>query len=161
MKLCAGAMICAAVLIAGARACPAHAISSTELISQSRDFDGKNVTYAGEVIGDVMRRGGHAWINISDGANAVGAWVPSALAARISQTGDFKHTGDSVEVVGIFNRSCVEHGGDLDIHAEELRIIAAGKPRMTCSLNKVKKDWVVKLLGVVAIVWILTLLKMR
>lgn len=161
MRCGAGVMICATVLFAGATACPAQTISSAELIAHPQDFDGKIITYAGEAIGDVMRRGDHAWINISDGANAIGVWATSVLAARITATGNFKQTGDTVEVTGIFNRSCVEHGGDLDIHARELRIIAAGKPRMTCSLNRIKKDWVIKLLGVVAIVWILTLLKMR
>ncbi len=34
--------------------------------------------------------------------------------------------GDTVYVKGIFNRACKEHGGDLDIHAYQIKILKRG-----------------------------------
>ncbi|MFA5099913.1 MAG: DNA-binding protein [Candidatus Omnitrophota bacterium] len=130
------------------------------MIAYPKDFDNKTVTYSGEVIGDVMRRGDHAWINVNDGRSAVGVWITAAMASEIGPAGDFKHTGDIVEVTGVFNRVCVQHGGDLDIHAQSMQVLRRGSLK-ECVIDKVKKDWAVKLLGVVAILWILSLLKMR
>jgi hypothetical protein len=156
--------ICIFVLViaffAGTAVCFGQTVSSAELISQAKNFDNKTVTYSGEVIGDVMKRGGFAWINVNDGVNAIGVWITSAVAQEIRSVGDFKHAGDNVEIVGIFNRACVQHGGDLDIHAQSMRVLRPGEP-VPCSINKVKKDWAIKLLGVVAIIWILSLLKLR
>ncbi|MFA6384088.1 MAG: DNA-binding protein [Candidatus Omnitrophota bacterium] len=149
-----------AVFFAGRAVCLAQAASSTELIAQAKDFDGKTVIYAGEVVGDVMKRGDNAWINVNDGASAVGVWITGAMAGEVGYAGDFKHAGDKVEIAGVFNRVCGEHGGDLDIHAQSMRVVQPGAP-VPCSINKVKKDWAIKLLGVVAIIWTLSLLKLR
>jgi hypothetical protein len=40
--------------------------------------------------------------------------------------GSYKCKGDTVEVEGIFNRACNEHGGELDIHAARLNVIRGG-----------------------------------
>jgi len=106
--------------------CYAQAISSVELINKARDYDGKTVVYQGEVIGDVMARGEYAWININDGRNAIGIWIRKDLAKSIIYTGAYKTRGDQVEVIGIFQRSCAVHGGDLDLHAESMRRIKDG-----------------------------------
>ncbi|MDI6605929.1 MAG: hypothetical protein QME65_02145, partial [Candidatus Omnitrophota bacterium] len=42
----------------------AQPVSSTELIENAQAYDGKRVAYAGEVIGDIMRRGNFAWLNV-------------------------------------------------------------------------------------------------
>jgi hypothetical protein len=134
--------------------------SSADLISKAKELDGRQVTYSGEAIGDVMKRGDFAWANIHDGANAIGVWMTSEMAATIRLTGAFKHTGDRVEVTGIFHRVCVEHGGDMDIHAQSLSLQAPGMPTPH-GCDKTKKDLAIKLLGVLVIVWILSLLKLR
>jgi hypothetical protein len=140
--------------------CFGQAVSSADLIAKAKDLDGKQVTYSGEAIGDVMKRGDFAWANIHDGANAIGVWMTSEMAAAIRLTGAFKHTGDLVEVTGIFHRVCPEHGGDMDIHAQSLSLIAPGIP-MARGCDKVKKDLAIKLLGVLVVIWILSLLKIR
>ena len=140
--------------------CLAQTVSSAELIAHAKDFDNKTVTYSGEVIGDVMKRGEYAWINVNDGVNAIGVWITATMAEEVRSSGDFKHTGDQVEVVGIFNRACGQHGGDLDIHGQTMQIVSSGGPK-SCSVDKRKKDWAIKLLGAAAIIWILSLLKMR
>lgn len=107
--------------------CYAQSISSTELINNAKSYNGKIVVFAGEVIGDVMQRGEFAWINIKDGNDAIGIWVDKDLTKDILLTGSYKTKGDLVEVVGIFSRVCLEHGGDLDIHAHTLRKINSGR----------------------------------
>jgi hypothetical protein len=108
-------------------ACWAQSASgSADLINNARDYDAKTVIYSGEAIGDIMARGAYAWININDGANAIGVWIKKELAGGISYTGSYQARGDWVEVKGEFQRSCREHGGDLDIHAQTLNIISSG-----------------------------------
>lgn len=105
----------------------AQQISSSELINNTKKYDGQVVTYQGEVIGDIMTRGDHAWVNLNDGYIAIGVWVRKTELKDINHFGDYRAKGDVIEVTGIFNRSCPEHGGDLDIHAQEIRKVLSGE----------------------------------
>ena len=107
--------------------CFAEVISSSELISNAKRYDGKVVSYSGEVIGDIMTRKEHAWINVNDGKNAIGIWTTKELINDITHTGSYGENGDVVEITGVFHRSCVEHGGDLDIHAATITKISSGR----------------------------------
>lgn len=114
-------------------------VSSSDLINNARQYDGQEVTYQGEAIGDVMVRGKYAWVNLNDTKTAIGVWMPAELARRITYTGSYKVKGDIIEVVGQFHRACADHGGDLDIHAKSLRIIKKGTySEELISLLKVK-----------------------
>jgi len=140
--------------------CSAQPISSTELINNAKQYDGKTVVYEGEVIGDIMRRGDYAWINIYDGKNAIGIWINTSLIKDIAYVGSYKSRGDAVEITGIFHRVCVQHGGDLDIHAQAIRKTISGRPIQE-RLNTSKRNLVIVLLGVLSLVWILSLLKRK
>ncbi len=140
--------------------CYAQAISSSELINNAKQYDGKTVVYQGEVIGDIMKRANFAWININDGQNALGIWILKDLTKDIVYTGSYKFRGDIIEITGIFHRACVEHGGDLDIHAQSLRKTSAGR-YIQERLNPAKRNQVIILLGILCLIWILTLLKRR
>ncbi|MBM3248568.1 MAG: DNA-binding protein [Candidatus Omnitrophica bacterium] len=109
-----------------ASVCFAQPLTSQELIERAKEYDGKTISYLGEAIGDVMYRGDFAWVNVNDGSNAIGIWVKKDLAEKITLTGSYKFIGDTILVEGRFNRSCLEHGGDLDIHANSLTIIKNG-----------------------------------
>ncbi len=102
------------------------ALTSTELIENSKEYDRKEVNYRGEVIGEIMVRGDFAWINVNDGVNAIGIWTPANLVKEIKFTGNYQYRGDRVEVSGMLNRACSEHGGDLDIHAQKIEIFKEG-----------------------------------
>lgn len=134
--------------------CYAQSISSTELINNAKSYNGKIVVFAGEVIGDVMQRGEFAWINIKDGKDVIGVWVDKDLTKDILYTGSYKTKGDLVEVVGIFSRACLEHGGDLDIHAHTLRKINSGRVIIE-RLSSDKRNLSLILLGVLCLVLIL------
>ncbi len=135
------ALLCCLLCLSPARA-DAEVVSSTELMERCRFYDGKMVTYRGEVIGDVMIRGEHTWINLNDdpygtrrGRGSKGLagynrgqsiWCKANDVKDITYTGDYRHSGDIVEVTGIFNRACPEHGGDMDIHAIKVDLIKSG-----------------------------------
>lgn len=150
-----GTIACAICFGALMSLCYAQPVSSGELIAHGGQYDGQTVIYQGEAIGDVMSRGSHAWVNVNDGENTMGIWVPLALARQITYTGSYKSRGDRVEVVGIFHRACPEHGGDMDIHAQVLRKISGGRG-IEEKLNTSKKNQVVILGALCILIWILT-----
>lgn len=106
----------------------AQVVSSQELIEKARVYDGQVVAYQGELIGAVLGRGAHVWLNLNDGNNAIGAWVERSLTKNIKFAGSYMARGDVVSVRGIFHRSCSEHGGGIDIHVSELNIVTPGGP---------------------------------
>jgi len=140
--------------------CYAQSISSSELINNAKFYDGKVVAYGGEVIGDIMARGNYAWINVNDGQEAIGVWIDRSLTADISYTGSYKTRGDWVEITGVFNRSCLQHGGDLDIHAQAIRKIKSGR-HIIERTNINKRNLAVVLLGILGLLWILKQLKLK
>ena len=101
-------------------------VSSRRLIEHSKFYDGKEITYKGEAITAVMKRGDYGWVNLSDGDNAIGIWCKSSYLEKINYLGGYDSKGDTVEVTGIFNRACQEHGGDLDIHADTIIVKKSG-----------------------------------
>lgn len=140
--------------------CYAQPISSTELINNAKQYDGKTVIYRGEVIGDIMARKDYVWLNVNDGVNAIGVWIDKNLSRNIVYTGSFKFRGDIVEIEGVFHRACLEHGGDLDVHAWALRRIVSGMA-VRDRLDIHKKNLVILLLGILCLILILNRLKRK
>ena len=103
-----------------------QAVTSTELIENALMLNNTTVTYRGEVIGDILYRGDHAWIEVSDGTNAIGCYIPAAQAKSITTVGRYRVVGDTVELTGTFHRDCPEHGGDLDIHSDAITVMHRG-----------------------------------
>ena len=134
-------------------------VTSDDLINNAKDYDKKEVVYSGEVIGDIMKRGENTWINISDGANAIGIWITMDMANEIKYTGKYNFTGDTVKVTGMFNRACSEHGGDLDIHASKIEVIKQGHS----DLKKINYNFIVisVILLVVALILNIFILKKK
>jgi len=116
--------------------------SSGELVEEPKRFDGSEVEFTGEVIGEVMVRGENAWIHINDDAyylknveegaklgglnSGMAVYLPARLTDPVTYYGDYKHEGDIVTIKGTFNAACAQHGGDMDIHAEELAVDVPG-----------------------------------
>lgn len=135
-------------------------VTSTELISNAGRYNGETVVFEGEIIGDIMLRGSYAWINVNDGNNALGVWVKNEMLRGIRYGGSYSQRGDKIEVIGLFNRSCIEHGGDIDIHASSVKVIQPGGVNIR-ELDQHKKQFVKQAFIVLVIVWILSLLKIR
>jgi hypothetical protein len=140
-----------AVACAADIAFPPNKPDSTELINKMNVpgdvtkglyWNGKAVTFHGEAIGEVMVRGDYAWIHLNDDAymvknveegaklggynSGMAVWIPASLTTPIDTYGDYQHEGSIVEIEGVFNGACKEHGGDLDIHATRLTVLRAG-----------------------------------
>jgi hypothetical protein len=101
-------------------------ISVTDLIEKAKENDLKEVAIKGEIIGDIFYKGDFVWINVSDGINAIGIWVPEKSVAELSHPGDYSHKGDFVQITGRFNRACIEHMGETDIHLDDFRVLKKG-----------------------------------
>lgn len=120
----------------------AKTVSSTELIEKCQFYNGKEVIFQGEVIGDIMLRGENAWIYLNDDSysskgseetpklkgynSGQSIWCKTSQIKSIKHKGDYNYIGDTVRVSGIFHRACPEHGGDMDIHAQKLTVVKAG-----------------------------------
>jgi len=133
--------------------CYAQQLSSTDLINNARQYDGKSVVYVGEAVGDVMVRGDFAWVNINDGENAVGVWLNKELAGEIKFTGSYQTKGDQLEITGVFQRNCIQHGGDMDIHAQGIRKISPGRV-VGEELATSKRNFAIILLVVLCLVFV-------
>ena len=119
-------------------------VNSASLVENANAWNGRVITFKGEVIGEAMVRGKVVWIHLNDDAymwknieeeakldgynSGHAVWVPANLAMKIRFFGDFKHEGDVVRIVGTFNAACPQHGGDMDIHASTLEIVRPGHP---------------------------------
>lgn len=102
-------------------------VTINSLIEREDRYDKTLVTVRGEAIGEPMKRGNECWVNISDGTNAIGIKMKFADAQRIKKYGNYKQTGDTILVRGYFYKACPQDGGETDIHAADLKIVAPGK----------------------------------
>ncbi len=132
----------------------AQAVSGRELVDKATEFNGKIILFEGEVIGDIMIRGDHAWINVSDGDTALGIWIEKKLTRRLTHTGGYNSKGDWIRIYGIFSRACGEHSGELDIHAKSIKVLNRGRIIQE-RLNLGKRNIALVLLGVLCLVAIL------
>lgn len=96
------------------------------LIEDARSYDGQQVTIRGEAIGEVLVRGEFAWINVHDGTNAIGVWMPADEAAGVTTFGNYKNKGDILTIRGTFYRADPEHGGEADFHSSSLAVSEKG-----------------------------------
>lgn len=119
-------------------------VNSAQLVEDAKQWDGKTICFTGESIGECMERGNWSWIhlnddaymwkNIEEGAKLGGynsghaIFVETMLARKITFFGDYLHEGDIVRVCGVFHAVCRDHGGDMDIHANNLEIVRIGHP---------------------------------
>lgn len=101
--------------------------SINDLIESGKELDKSNITISGEAIGEALGRGDYTWLNINDTTNAIGVYMSTDDANKVKTYGGFNEKGDIIEVKGIFNRACKEHGGDMDIHASKVIIKEEGK----------------------------------
>ena len=101
----------------------AQPVSIGSLMENPALHDQEVVSVKGEVIGDVMIRGQHAWVNVGDDSGVIGVFMP-ALDARDLTPGRYGRRGNIIMVKGTFNRACIAHGGDMDIHALQVRRVS-------------------------------------
>ena len=103
------------------------AVSAAQIVDKAAAFDGRTVTLEGEIIGEIMMRGSHAWINILDDGTAIGVWADGTVLGPGLSAGGYGRQGDRVRITGVMHRACVEHGGDLDIHLGSIEVLSFGR----------------------------------
>ncbi len=129
---------------------------SAELVEDSEVWDGRRVEFQGEIIGEAMVRGEWAWIHINDdayqlrnieeGAEPGGyntghaVWIDADRLKDVVHYGDYHNEGDIVRVAGVFNAACAQHGGDMDIHADNLEVVRRGR-RVVDPISPTKAWW--------------------
>ncbi|PKQ28339.1 MAG: hypothetical protein CVT63_03245 [Candidatus Anoxymicrobium japonicum] len=141
--LCAG-LLCAAAAATSVSAGADGVVTTTELVENMRKYDNRTITIQGEAVGDMMTRGVFAWITVNDDAYSkksveeggklvgisnmgIAVWVPEQQARKIKVFGGYKNKGSTVRITGVFHRACARHGGDTDIHADSIEVVAQGQ----------------------------------
>jgi len=102
-----------AAFAASAQTAETPSPGSTALVEDAKDWDAYGLAE-------------EAGAGLSGFNGGIGVWVDAHRASRIALFGDYKRHGDVVEVTGIFHAACPQHGGDMDIHADSLRIVRGG-----------------------------------
>ena len=156
-RVCAVLMMLALAALIAAPVCATAAqppvLSTTELVENSYKWDGKTVSFKGEVLQDLMVREDGTWLNLSDDNNtAMGVFVPRGVAMpAISHTEDYRTVGDVVLITGVFNRVCVQHEGETDIHALSVTVLTPGSAK-TNPIHLDRVVWFLVLAGVLGLV---------
>lgn len=147
-------------------------ITSAQVFRCPRAFDGLTVTYAGEVVGEVLQRSGGAFAQVNDDAYALefgplvghrqqhgfntglSVWLPDGLHERVEEVGRPGRRGDVILITGTLLRADPDDGGGLTIRADELEVVAPSisiedplhVPQLITAI-------VLALLAIAAIVW--------
>ncbi|MFU8841327.1 MAG: hypothetical protein ACNA8R_11490 [Nitriliruptoraceae bacterium] len=121
---------------------PGGRVSSTQVYLCPTGYDGLEVTYVGEVIGEVLHRRGGAWVQVNDDDYALvtgpvighreragfntglSVWLEGDLADRIEQPGRAALRGDVVLLRGTIHRADPADGGGITLRATELETLA-------------------------------------
>lgn len=108
----------------------AEALSPAEVVEIDPARDGSAIAVEGEAVGDVLRaQGGGSWVNVLGDEVGIGVWMSPAMVEKIEYFGHYKHSGDRIRVTGTLNRTCEQHSGEFDIHAQEVHVLSLGEPR--------------------------------
>jgi hypothetical protein len=123
-----------------------EAVASNELYDCPTIWDGRRVSYTGEAVGAVLRRGEVAWVHLNDdvyagdvgplpahrdyqgGNGGIGVRIPADLAEEIDWVGSGRARGDVLEVVGTFHRVHAESREPAVIVATGGRVVRRGEP---------------------------------
>lgn len=104
----------------------AQLISIQELLNQSKAYDQQTVIIEAEVILEVLERDDMAWLNVNDGTNVIGVFLPLEMTEKLTTFGNHQNQGDRIRIEAIFYRNCFEHGGEMDLHAINIDVIEKG-----------------------------------
>lgn len=103
-----------------------NVVPISELIENADVYQNKEICIEAEVIGEIMNRGEYSWINLLDSTGSIGVWITSEMAKEITYTGKYNVKGDYVKIYGLFQDECKLHGGEADIHCNQIVILETG-----------------------------------
>ena len=98
------------------------------LLSADTYLDGARVEFSAEAIGDTIDAGdGYVWVNVGEGNSLIGVSMTREQSEEIRYFGRYGIEGSVLSIVGTFDIACDTHGGELDVHAEDVRIVSPGR----------------------------------
>lgn len=98
-----------------------------DLLNVDEGMDNKIVSITGEVVGEAtIADDSHQWVTVSQDGSAISVYMTEHDANKIQHFGRYGEIGDIIAVVGTFHVDCVEHVGDIDIHANSVEITTGG-----------------------------------
>lgn len=110
----------------------------SQLIENPSVYNGKFLTVQGQAVGSVMRRGNYAWVNMTDGSQTLGFWMPYSIAKEIKFTTSYNFKGDILTVEGTFVAMSLKHDGDMEFDvAKMVKIVPGGKIHHQINMEKV------------------------
>ena len=130
----------AALLLALSAASPAVAattssnsgsqkVTITDLVTERYKLTGQSVLFDGEVVGTMMDADrGHKWVLVADGGETVSVYMKDADAEQLETFGAYGTVGDKVRITGVFHVECMAHDSDIDVHANEVKLVEPGGP---------------------------------
>lgn len=100
------------------------------LTSANRALNNSDVSFSGEVVGDIMNAGeGYKWLNLRGSSNAVlSVYATDDQVSLIQYMGDYHDTGTTLRIAGTYHIACPEHEGELDVHATSAEVVDSGGP---------------------------------
>ncbi|MEX2625994.1 MAG: hypothetical protein WD225_03865 [Ilumatobacteraceae bacterium] len=116
-------------------------VTAAMVVACPQAFDGRRVAFAGELVGDLLRRDGGAWVQLNDDAYALDVgplpahddlrgvnsglqvWVPQEHLDGLTP-GRPGRRGDVVEVQGVIRRADPDDAGGLTLRADRLQVVA-------------------------------------
>jgi hypothetical protein len=117
-------------------------ITSSQVFACPEAYDGLDVLYAGEVIGDLIRRDGGVWVQVNDDDYALevgpqsrhadrrgfntglAVWLPDGLHEQLTGLGGPERRGDVLLLRGVLMRTDPDDGGGTTLRALQARIVA-------------------------------------
>lgn len=117
-------------------------LTSAIVFACPRLLAGRDVVYVGEVVGDVLRRDGGAWVQVNDDAYALevgpfgahretrgfssglSVWLPDGLHEGLGAPGRHGRRGDVIRVEGVLLRADPADGGGITVRAATLDVLA-------------------------------------
>lgn len=117
-------------------------VTSTQVVSCPVRYDGHTVEFVGEVVGDVLRRDGGAWVLVNDDAYALGSgplpghkdfagtnsglavWLDGDVAELARTAGGPGVRGDVLRLRGVIHRADPADGGGLTLRASSGEVVA-------------------------------------
>jgi hypothetical protein len=97
------------------------------LANAGPQLDGQEVSFVGEVIGDIINaEKGHCWLTLVDNNSTISVFVSAKDAALVSHLGRYGQRGTTLLVQGVFEQDCAEHDGLTDVHASAVFVVDPG-----------------------------------
>jgi hypothetical protein len=151
---------------------PGDRISSSQVTACPLAYDGLEVTFVGEVVGELLPRRGGVWAKVNDDAYALevgpvighreragfnegmSVWIPDGLHAAIEEPGRPGVRGDVVLVQGTVLRADPDDGGGTTLRAEQVSVLE-GPVHVEAPLHRAQivVATVLALLAIGAVVW--------